>query len=152
MDFKIIKMTSDHKAEVMEMMRVFYASEAVLTNGSDEIFSADVDECVSESPYAEGYVFEDSGEIIGYSMLAKSYSTEYGKRCIWIEDIYIKEEYRGRGFGSEFFRFLDESYPDVLFRLEAEGENERAIHVYKKSGFDVMPYLEMKKENYGGKI
>ena len=152
MDCKIIKMTSDHKAEVMEMMRVFYASEAVLTNGSDEIFSADVDECVSESPYAEGYVFEDSGEIIGYSMLAKSYSTEYGKRCIWIEDIYIKEEYRGRGFGSEFFRFLDESYPDVLFRLEAEGENERAIHVYKKSGFDVMPYLEMKKENYGGKI
>ena len=152
MDFKIIKMTSDHKAEVMEMMRAFYASEAVLTNGSDEIFSADVDECVGDSPYAEGYVFESSGEIIGYSMLAKSYSTEYGKRCIWIEDIYLKEEYRGRGFGSEFFSFLDESYPDVLFRLEAEEENERAIHVYNKSGFDVMPYLEMKKENYGGKI
>ena len=152
MDFKIIKMTSDHKAEVMEMMRVFYASEAVLTNGSDEIFSSDIDECVGESPYAEGYVFEVSGEIVGYSMLAKSYSTEYGKRCIWIEDIYLKEEYRGRGFGSEFFSFLDESYPDVLFRLEAEEENERAIHVYNKSGFDVMPYLEMKKENYGGKI
>ena len=152
MDFKIIKMTSDHKAEVMEMMRVFYASEAVLTNGSDEIFSSDIDECVGESPYAEGYVFEVSGEIVGYSMLAKSYSTEYGKRCIWIEDIYLKEEYRGRGFGSEFFSFLDESYPDVLFRLEAEEENERAIHVYKKSGFDIMPYLEMKKENYGGKI
>ena len=152
MDFKIIKMTSDHKAEVMEMMRVFYASEAVLTNGSDEIFSADVDECVGDSPYAEGYVFEVSGEIIGYSMLAKSYSTEYGKRCIWIEDIYLKEEYRGRGYGSEFFRFLEESYPDILFRLEAEEENERAIHVYQKSGFEVMPYLEMKKENYGGKI
>ena len=79
-------------------------------------------------------------------MLAKSYSTEYGKRCIWIEDIYIKEDYRGKGIGSEFFRFLEENYPDVLFRLEAEEENERAIHVYKKSGFDVMPYLEMKKE------
>ena len=152
MDFKIIKMTSDHKAEVMEMMRVFYASEAVLTNGSDEIFSADIEECVSDSPYAEGYIFEDSGEIIGYAMLAKSYSTEYGKRCIWIEDIYLKEEYRGKGFGSKFFRFLEESYPDVIFRLEAEEENERAIHVYKNSGFDVMPYLEMKKENYGGKI
>ena len=145
MDFKIIKMTSDHKAEVMEMMRVFYASEAVLTNGSEEIFSADIEECIGDSPYAEGYVFEDSGEIVGYSMLAKSYSTEYGKRCIWIEDIYLKEEYRGRGFGSEFFSFLDESYPDVLFRLGAEEENERAIHVYKKSGFEVLTYLEMKK-------
>ena len=148
----IRKMTEADRPKIMEMMRVFYASEAVLTNGSDEIFSADIDECVGESPYAEGYVFESLGDIVGYSMLAKSYSTEYGKRCIWIEDIYLKEEYRGWGFGSEFFSFLDESYPDVLFRLEAEEENERAIHVYKKSGFDVMLYLEMKKENYGGKI
>ena len=152
MKIVIRKMTEADRPKIMEMMRVFYASEAVLTNGSDEIFSADIDECVGESPYAEGYVFESSGKIVGYSMLAKSYSTEYGKRCIWIEDIYLKEEYRGRRFGSEFFSFLDESYPDVLFRLEAEEENERAIHVYKKSGFDVMPYLEMKKENYGGKI
>ena len=142
----IRRMNESDRESVMDMMRTFYASPAVLTNGSDEIFVADIDECVSDSPYAEGYVFENSGETIGYAMLAKSYSTEYGKRCIWIEDIYIKEDYRGRGFGSEFFRFLEESYPDVLFRLEAEEENERAIHVYKKSGFDVIPYLEMKKE------
>ena len=142
----IRRMNESDRESVMDMMRTFYASPAVLTNGSDEIFVADIEECVSDSPYAEGYVFENSGEIIGYSMLAKSYSTEYGKRCIWIEDIYIKEGYRGKGIGSEFFRFLEESYPDVLFRLEAEEENERAIHVYKKSGFDVIPYLELKKE------
>ena len=142
----IRRMNESDRESVMDMMRTFYASPAVLTNGSDEIFVSDVDECVSDSPYAEGYVFEDSGETIGYAMLAKSYSTEYGKRCILIEDIYIKEGYRGKGIGSEFFRFLEESYPDVLFRLEAEEENERAIHVYKKSGFDVMPYLELKKE------
>ena len=143
----IRRMNESDRESVMDMMRTFYASPAVLTNGSDEIFVADIEECVSDSPYAEGYVFEDSGETIGYAMLAKSYSTEYGKRCIWIEDIYIKEGYRGKGIGSEFFRFLEESYPDVLFRLEAEEENERAIHVYKKSGFEVLPYLELKKIN-----
>ena len=37
-------------ATVADMMRGFYASDAVLTNGSDEIFSADVSECVSDSP------------------------------------------------------------------------------------------------------
>ena len=142
----IRRMNESDRESVMDMMRTFYASPAVLTNGSDEIFVADIEECVSDSPYADGYVFEVTGETIGYAMLAKSYSTEYGKRCIWIEDIYIKEDYRGKGIGSEFFRFLEENYPDVLFRLEAEEENERAIHVYKKSGFDVMPYLEMKKE------
>ena len=32
-----------------------------------------------------------------------------------------------------------------VIRLEVEEENERAVRVYKKSGFTVLPYMEMKK-------
>ena len=138
-------MKKEDKSDILEMMSVFYSSPAVLTNGSNEIFNADFDACVSNSPYLEGYIFESEGKIIGYSMLAKSFSTEFGKPCIWIEDIYLQEDYRGMGIGSEFFEYLDNKYKDVIFRLEAEEENERAIHVYKKAGFEVLPYLEMKK-------
>ena len=147
MSFSIRQMVESDRAAVMDMMQTFYSSPAVLTNGSAEIFEADIDACVSDSPYAEGYVFEDGGEIIGYGMLAKSFSTEFGKPCIWIEDLYIKKPYRGRGIGSAFFNMISEKYPNHLFRLEAEEENERAIAVYKKNGFEVLPYLEMKKEN-----
>jgi len=147
MSFSIRQMVESDRAAVMDMMQTFYSSPAVLTNGSAEIFEADIDACVSDSPYAEGYVFEDGGEIIGYGMLAKSFSTEFGKKCIWIEDLYIKEPYRGCGIGSAFFKLIGEKYADHLFRLEAEEENERAIAVYKKNGFEVLPYLEMKKEN-----
>jgi GNAT superfamily N-acetyltransferase len=138
-------MTKSDRAAVMDMMQTFYSSPAVLTNGSAEIFEADIDACVSDSPYAEGYVFEDGGEIIGYGMLAKSFSTEYGKRCIWIEDLFVKEEYRGQGIGSDFLAFISEKYSGCVLRLEAEAENERAIHVYKKSGFEVLPYTELIK-------
>ena len=147
MGFSIRQMVESDRAAVMDMMQTFYSSPAVLTNGSAEIFEADIDACVSDSPYAEGYVFEDGGEIIGYGMLAKSFSTEFGKPCIWIEDLYIKELHRGMGIGSAFFNMISEKYPDHLLRLEAEEENERAIAVYKKNGFEVLPYLEMKKEN-----
>lgn len=147
MGFSIRQMVESDRAAVMDMMQTFYSSPAVLTNGSAEIFDADIDACVSDSPYAEGYVFEDGGEIIGYGMLAKSFSTEFGKKCIWIEDLYIKEPYRGRGIGCAFFNMISEKYPNHLLRLEAEEENERAIAVYKKNGFEVLPYLEMKKEN-----
>jgi GNAT superfamily N-acetyltransferase len=132
---------------VIDMMRTFYASPAVLSNGSEEIFEADVAECVGDSPYAEGFVFEAEGSIIGYGMLAKSYSTEFGRRCIWIEDLYLLPEYRGLGIGSAFFRHVEKSYPDHLLRLEVEEENERARHVYEKNGFDVLPYMEMKKHS-----
>ena len=141
----IRKMTRDDKQSVIDMMRVFYASPAVHSNGSEEIFEADVENCVNDSPYLEGYVFEEDGEIQGYSMLAKSFATEFGKPCIWIEDLYMKPEYRGSGIGSKFFEFLEQNYTDCIFRLEVEEENERAIHVYEKNGFTFLPYMEMKK-------
>ena len=57
------------RAQVLEMMRVFYSSEAVMTNGSEEIFNNDISECVSESPFAEGFVFTDSDDehLLGYA-------------------------------------------------------------------------------------
>ncbi len=163
------------REEVLEMMRAFYSSEAVLSNGSDEIFNRDINECISESPYAEGFVFEarqedeessgDSGnpetpdvnnpgndhtssgkKLLGYAMIAHSFSTEYGKRCIWIEDLYLKEEARGLGLASAFLEFIRKEYPDALHRLEAENENGHAMEVYRHQGFSELPYVEMVRD------
>ena len=77
-------------------------------------------------------------------MVAKSFSTEFGKRCIWIEDLYVKEGYRRSGIGQALLDFVFDRYTDCIFRLEVEEENERAIALYKKCGFSVLPYMEMK--------
>ena len=130
---------------VTRMMRDFYSSPAVFTNGSEEIFEADFNACIGESPFIEGYVFEGDGEIMGYAMIAKSFSTEFGKPCIWIEDLYIKDEYRGLGIGKAFMEFIADKYDGCVIRLEAEEENERAIKLYEKCGFNVLPYVEMIK-------
>lgn len=137
-------MVAADKESVLEMMRIFYASPAVHTNGSEEIFAADIETCVSGSPYLEGYILED-GEIQGYAMVAKSFSTEFGKPCIWIEDIYIKEAFRGKGIGKQFFDFITEKYAGCLFRLEVEEENSSALALYEKCGFTELPYMEMKR-------
>ena len=145
MDIKIRKMTEADSKVVFEMMRVFYSSAAVYTNGSDEIFKNDIENCLTDNPYLEGYVFEGSAGILGYGMVAKSFSTEFGKPCMWIEDLYVKDEHRGLGLGSAFLRFVEEKYPNAILRLEVEEENERALAVYKKCGFEPLPYMEMKK-------
>ena len=138
------RMEEKDRASVLEMMRVFYASEAVLSNGSEEIFRADFETCVGDSPYAEGFILEDEGSILGYAMVAKSYSTEFGKPCIWIEDLYLKEPYRGKSLGSQMLQFIFAQFPGSIFRLEAEKENSRAIATYRKNGFEELPYMEMK--------
>lgn len=139
------KIAPEHRTAVIEMMQTFYASDAVLSNGSDEIFENDVNACIRENPYLEGYVFENNGEIMGYTMLAKSFSTEFGKPCIWIEDLYLKPQFRSMGISKLFFETLFSSYGDAIFRLEVEEDNCNAIAAYKKNGFNAIPYMEMIK-------
>ena len=94
------KMIDADKNAVIDMMRKFYNSPAVITNGSEKIFKRNVESCLQNSPYIEGYIFIVDEKIIGYGMLAKSFSTEFGGECIWIEDIYIEKNFRGKGIGT----------------------------------------------------
>ena len=142
----MIRPMEEHDAlQVQNMMRVFYHSPMVHTDGSEDIYKEDIARCVSNDPYLEGYVFEEDGVLTGYAMVAKSFSTEFGRPCMWIEDIYITETYRGCGLGQSFLEFLSRQYPNSILRLEVEDDNTHAVHVYEKSGFRVMPYKEMYK-------
>lgn len=145
MQITIREILKEDKTAVLEMMRVFYASPAVYTNGSEQIFLTDIENCLTNTNYLQGFIVESSGKILGYAMIAKSFSTEFGKPCIWLEDLYVKEEFRGLGIGKTVIDFITKKYDGSLFRLEVEEENESAIKLYKKCGFTTLPYMEMKK-------
>lgn len=146
MEFKIRKIKEEDKMEILSMMEEFYSSDAVYTNGSREIFENDFKQCINNSPYLEGYVFENDGKILGYGMIAKSFSTEFGKHCIWFEDLYIKVEFRGKGIIPKFIQSIEKKYPKTVFRLEAEKGNAHACHIYEKLGFTQLPYSEFIKK------
>ena len=143
MDITIRKMQRDDGNAVIDMMRKFYTSPAVITNGSEKIFAANVENILRGSPYVEGFVFTVEDKIVGYGITAHSYATEFGGECIWIEDLYIEAEYRGRGIGTKFIQYVKEIYPDKIFRLETEHDNDAALKIYKRHGFKELPYLEM---------
>lgn len=144
----IRSMQEKDSEEVLKMMQVFYASDAVINKADDEILKKDIADCIGDCPYVDGYVFEIAGDIAGYAMAASGYSTEFGGVCIWLEDLYLKEQYRGHKIGSRFFEALEEIYGKeaVRFRLEVEKENESAIALYKKMGYHFSTYDEMSKE------
>lgn len=142
-NFEIRKIIESDKKIVVDMMRKFYSSPALITSGSEKIFENNVESCLKNSPYIEGFVFVVENKIVGYGMIAKSFSTEFGGECIWIEDIYLEENFRGRGIGTSFIKFVKENYPEKIFRLEAEHENLKAVQTYKNFGFKELPYLEL---------
>jgi len=141
------KLKETEKAEVLSMMEVFYASDALLIHPERAVLEKMLQDALQDTPLLTGYGFEVDGALAGYGMVTRSYSTERGGICVWIEDIYIKPDYRGQGIGSEFLRFVERENPGaVRLRLEAEPENEQAMHVYRKSGFQVLAYTQMVKE------
>ena len=143
LEFTIRKIIDADKNVVVDMMRKFYSSPAVITDGSEKIFIRNVESCLQDSPYVEGYVFIVEEKVIGYGILAKSFSTEFGGECIWIEDIFIEKNFREQGIGTKFMRFVKEIYSDKILRLEAEHDNIKAVTAYKNLGFKELPYLEL---------
>lgn len=142
MDFEIRKFEEKDEQEILSMMEIFYSSPCVSTNGSKEIFENDFNACLN-GEFAQGFVFVVNEKILGYSMLTKSFSTEFGKTCYWFEDFYLKPQYRGKHIIPKFVEYIKNLYPNAIFKLEAEKENTHALYVYKKCGFKELPYTEM---------
>lgn len=133
------------RSEVLQMMRAFYSSPAVFTNGSDKIFATDFELCISNNPLLEGYIIELNCTICGYTMVAQSFSTEFGKVCYWLEDLYLKPDFRGKKIIPQFIEYIKSQKENAILKLEVEKENSHALHVYKKQGFQECPYCEMIK-------
>lgn len=133
------------KETYLKMAREFYATDAVLIHVGEEHFLSTFDELMRSDEYAICYIFELDGKTVGYSLLAKTYSQEAGGLVLWIEEIYVSPEFRGRGIGKAFFDFILKNKPrDVKrLRLEVERENEGAVRLYKSFGFDFLGYDQM---------
>ena len=147
-NLKIRNFKQEDFVEIFGMMKEFYASPAVLCKASDEVLRRDIADCISTLPFVEGFVFEDDGILLGYSVVSKSYSTEAGGICVWIEYIFIKSQFRGLGIAKIFFDYIENLYKEtaVRFRLEAEPSNSKAIGVYKRAGYEELLYTQLVKK------
>ena len=141
-------MNEADRSEVLGMMRVFYDSPAVIHKSSDEVLIRDFEDCIGDMPFIHGFIMELDGEVAGYAMTSLGYTTEYGGICVWLEDLYIKPEYRRFGIGSELLAYIEKEFPDaVRFKLEVEQENEPAYACYFSGGYRLSEYGLMTKEN-----
>jgi len=57
-------------------------------------------------PRAFAHVVERDGEIVGIAVWFLTYSTWTGRHGIWLEDLYVDDAQRGRGYGSALIASL----------------------------------------------
>lgn len=142
----IRKIKSQDKTEYIKMTKDFYSSPAVLSPVPESHFESTFDEVMKGSAYTEAFIFECNSEIAGYGLIARTYSQEAGGIVIWIEEIYVKEEFRNKGLGSEFIEYVKENIPAKRYRLETEPDNHKAQELYKRHGFEHLEYINYSLE------
>lgn len=144
----IRKLNKNDKEIYLKLVTEFYNSNAVLHPIPEKNMIASFNEILRSKQYTECYIFEYDKEPVGYGILAKSFSQEAGGIVLWIEEIYIMDEYRGKGLGKEFFKYVDDNCLEGVkrLRLEVEDDNVQAIKLYKKLGFEKLDYSQMIKE------
>jgi GNAT superfamily N-acetyltransferase len=50
-------------------------------------------------PSAGAHVAEADGEVVGFALWYRSFSTWQGKPGLWLEDLYVRPAHRGAGIG-----------------------------------------------------
>ena len=119
--FMVRRIRREDRENFLRLSEMFYASPAVL-HGVPEKYHEDMfDELMRSDEYADGYILEADGKCVGYGLTAKSYSREAGGRVLWLEELFILEEYRSRGLGREFFPGSGRGQRARAFPLSAFG-------------------------------
>ena len=146
---KIRDIRETDRAEFFEMSKDFYGGLACDHNVPEAHFEATLQECLRSKEYSRTLMLEDETKVVGYLLLAITWSNEAGGMAIWLDELYFKPQCRGKGYGTEVFAWVEKEYPDAKrFRLEATYENKRAIALYGKLGYEELKYYQMIKERH----
>lgn len=133
--FKLRKTEIEDAYLILELIKEIAVYEKML----DEVVATEesIKDSIFKRKEAEALIAEFNGEPIGYVLYFFNYSTFIGKAGFYLEDIYIKPEYRGRGIGKEIFRIIANiAYEKGCERMEWSCLNWNApsIEFYKSLG------------------
>ena len=94
-----------------------------------------------EHPMAEVILAYTHGKPVGFALFFHNFSTFEGKPGIYLEDLYVRPEYRGKGLGQQLLRYLAKLAKERdcgRFEWTVLDWNESAIQFYRKLGADLL--------------
>lgn len=107
------------------------ATEALLHEG---LFGA--------RPSCEAIIGEADGEVVTFALFFHNFSTFLTKKGLYLEDLYVRQAHRGKGYGRDMLKKLAEIAVERncgRFEWSVLDWNEPAINFYKGMGADILP-------------
>jgi GNAT superfamily N-acetyltransferase len=122
--------------ELLAMMREFNAHERI------EFVERDVrralSQILSDASLGRVWVIESGPEAAGYLVLTLGFSLEFKGRDAFVDELFLRADFRGRGLGRRALRVAEEACRELGVRalhLEVDRANATAHELYRRSGF-----------------
>lgn len=121
---------------LLEFMRAYYAFDG---HGFDhEKARVALTALLRDAQFGRAWLILDGVAPVGYVVLCFGYSLEWLGRDAFVDEFYLREEYRGRGWGRATMTFVENAARAAGIRtlhLEVVRKNAKALELYRRLGF-----------------
>ena len=123
---------------IVSMMQDFYAIDnyPIHVEESKQLFET----FIANSNLGKAWLIYKGEEVIGYVILTFIFSFEYKGILAFLDELYIKKEHQGKGFGKQAVQFIQQESSQLnvkMLYLEVEQHNENAQKLYLAHDFEV---------------
>ena len=133
-DFRIPE--KDDFPEILHMMETFYSIDHYEFDKS--VSEKNLKTFLTDIRLGRLWMICLHNQPIGYIVLTFGFSFEYHGRDAFIDELFIKEEYRNKGIGKKAMKFIERESSELgihAIHLEVENHNEKANHLYLQQGY-----------------
>lgn len=95
-----------------------------------------------QRPSCEAIMGEEDGEVVCFALFFHNFSTFLTKKGLYLEDLYVRQSHRGKGYGTKMLTRLAQIAVERQcgrFEWSVLDWNEPAIQFYKAMGADILP-------------
>ncbi|WP_305824500.1 GNAT family N-acetyltransferase [Massilia brevitalea] len=93
-------------------------------------------------PACEAIVGEENGEVVAFALFFHNFSTFLTKKGLYLEDLYVRQSHRGKGYGTQLLARLAQLTVERncgRFEWSVLDWNEPAIGFYQTMGAEILP-------------
>ena len=95
-------------------------------------FAGMFDDIVNGNEMVKGISILHAGEYLGYSII---YTDD---KTVVYNQLYVKPKFQKLGVSPQVFDFVEENFPGYRYKAVCPADNEIAIKVFTKRGYDVL--------------
>jgi len=123
-------------ATLLAFMREYYAFDGHAFD--EEKAHIALTALLRDPQLGRAWLILDGEAPVGYIVLCFGYSLEWLGRDAFVDEFYLRESYRGRGWGRATMAFVEEELRALhitTLHLEVVERNAHALALYRKLGF-----------------